>query len=358
MTEIRMEPIGDASAWQGAELEADRSWEYVLNEAHLAELEHAFGAVKQRQLGLLDITRAAFVLPTLGKVLERIADDLRTGRGFALLRGFPVHAYPFDELELLYWGLCSHIGVGLTQNSQAGFIHYVTDGALRPKQGKRAVGLPKESLLHVDLMDVVSLLCVRQAPDDPPSRVASSSTIYNEILRRRPDVLARLYDGFEWDRMDEHGEAESATSGYRVPVYSQTNGVVSCRYNRNWINSAAVRKDCPHSPDDNAILDLIDEVAFETCFEFPFHAGDIQFCNNYTVMHGRAAHQVVREEDQKRVLMRIWLDLPEFRQFADEALVRYGIGRHGQLGWTAEDVRRGRNRTARSRQSDGVIALA
>lgn len=357
MTKIWTEPITDASAWHGAGLQSDQSWEYRLEDVHLADLDRALSAVKRDGLRLAEVTRQAFPLPALAPVLSNVADDLRAGRGFALLRGFPVEAYPFEDLEILYWGLCSHIGTGLTQNSEAGFIHYVTDGARRPKQGKRGVGFPKESTLHVDLMDIVSLLCVRQAPDDPPSRVASSITVYNEILRRRPDALARLYDGFEWDRMDEHGEGEAATSGYRVPLYSQAHGVVSCRYNRNWINSAAVRKDSPLSAEDGEILDLIDEVAFETRFEFPFHAGDIQFCNNYTVLHGRAAHQVEPAEERKRVLMRIWLDMPGFRQFADEAVVRYGIGRHGQIGWSAEEMLAGGNRTARVRRDDGAVAL-
>ena len=357
MTEIRMEPIEDASAWRGADLQADRSWEYVLDEAHCVELDAALQAVDRRGLRLAEITRATFPLPSLGETLKRVANELQTGRGFALLRNFPIGDYAREALEKMYWGLCSHIGIGVTQNSEAGFIHYVTDGALRPQQGKRGVGLPKETMLHVDLTDVASLLCVRQAPDDPPSRVASSTAVYNEILGQCPQRLARLYEGFEWDRMGEHGDDESATSGYRVPLYSQANGVVSCRYNRHWMQSAADRKKSSISAQDNAILDFIDAVAFETCFEFPFKPGDIQFCNNYTVMYGRGAHAMVPEENRKRLLLRIWLDLPSFRPFSDEAIVHYGIGYHGRLGWTAEDVLSGRSESPRLRRADGGVAL-
>ena len=357
MDGIKIQPITDASAWDGADLASDRTWEYLLTDAHRADLDRALHAVKKLGLQLAEVGRAAFPLPSLAGMLATIAADLRSGRGFALLRGFPVDAYSYDDLELMYWGLCSHIGAGLTQNGEAGLIHYVTDGARRPSQGKRGVGFPRESPLHVDLMDIVSLLCVRQAPDDPPSRVASSTTVYNEILRRRPEALRRLYEGFEWDRMDEHGAAETATSGYRVPLYSQRDGVVSCRYNRHWINSAALRKDCPLSPGDSAILDFIDKAACEACFEFALNPGDIQFCNNYTVFHGRAAHEVEPEEERKRVLLRIWLDMPNCRPFSDAAIVRYGIGRHGQLGWTAEEMLDGRSKTIRARRTDGAIAL-
>ena len=358
MTDMRMEPIEEASAWRGADLERDRSWEYGLEAEHVADLEAALGAVKQRGLSVAEVTREAFPLPSLAPMLARIAGNLRTGHGFALLRGFPVEAHPFEDLELMYWGLCVHLGTGMTQNSDGGLIHYVTEGKLKPSQGKRGVGFPRKAPLHVDLMDAVSLLCVRQAPDDPPSWLASSMAVYNEILRRRPDALGLLYQGFEWDRMDEHGDGEAPTSGYRVPIFSQTGGKVSCRYNRNWISSAAERKQRPFSADEASLFDLIDDVAEEVKFELPFHAGDIQFCNNYTVFHGRAAHEVEPVEERRRVLMRIWLDMSDFGPFADESIVRYGIGRHGQLGWTAADVLAQCTQSTRPRRDDGAPLLS
>ncbi len=354
---MRMEPVTDASAWTGAELEVERSWEYVLSDAHRDELEAALTQVKSQGHGIPAVNKDAFPLPTLGAVLAKVGDDLRDGRGFALLRRFPVEGYEYDDIALMYWGLCSHIGTGITQNGEAGFIHYVTDGALRPSQGKRGVGFPKESKLHVDLTDIVTLLCVKQAPDDPPSRISSATTIYNRVLAERSGDMARLYEGFEWGRQGEHGEGETASSGYKVPFFSEKGGQVSCRYNRNWINNGLTYKDSVMPDADAELLDFIDGVANETRLEFPFHTGDVQFCSNYTVLHGRAAHAVVSEEERKRVLMRIWLDMPDFREFSDEAIVRHGIGRHGQLGWTAEEVIAGRNETARPRRADGAVRL-
>ena len=45
---------------------------------------------------VLDITREAFPLPTLGPELAAIADDLVNGRGMVLLRGVPVERYGKD----------------------------------------------------------------------------------------------------------------------------------------------------------------------------------------------------------------------------------------------------------------------
>ena len=352
---IRTEPIDGASAWTGEELKLDRRWEYPLDDADRVELDGALARVKDTPLE--KITRDAFPLPRLSRRIAALSGDLRYGRGFALLRGFPTKGYVYKDIERMYWGFCTHIGQGLTQNGEASFIHYVTDGKLRPEQGRRGVGFPRESKLHIDLTDVVSLLCVRQAPDDPPSRVSSSMTLYNQILRSRPDALVRLYEGFEWDRMDEHGPGETPTSGYKVPVFSQKDNIVSCQYNRNWINNAAKRNGAPLTEEENAIFDLMDKISAETCFEFPFQTGDIQFCNNYNCFHGRAAHAIVDEEERKRVLMRIWLDMENPRAFADEAIIRCGNSRHGQMGWTPAEMLSGANTEPRARRADGAIKI-
>ena len=85
------------------------------------------------------------------------------------------------------------------------------------------------------------------------------------------------------------------------------------------------------------------EISAASCLEFPFHTGDIQFANNFTVLHGRAGHEEVPDEDRKRVLLRLWLDFPECR-----------LVRHGQLGRTAQDLLAQRHLQPRARRPDGV----
>ena len=70
--------------------------------------------------------------------------------------------------------------------------------------------------------------------------------------------------------------------------------------------------------------------------------------------HGRAGHEPVAEEHRKRLLLRVWIDLPEVRPFADEGRVRYGVIRHGKLGWTAADLLAGNHHTPHRRRADGV----
>jgi hypothetical protein len=106
-----------------------------------------------------------------------------TGRGIVVLSGFPVNQ-PDDDIERMYYLLCEHIGVCVTQNCGATLIHHVTLGPKAPKMGKRGVGSAGHVGLHVDLTDVVGLLCVRQNPDNPPSHAASTLALYNELKAR------------------------------------------------------------------------------------------------------------------------------------------------------------------------------
>ena len=353
---MHSQTITDASAWKGSDVVADRSWEHQLDAAQVSALEQALEQVRGEEL--VDISADNFNIASLAPIVETIQTELRTGRGFAVLKGFPV-GHDLGDLERLYWGLLAHVGNGVTQNSDASLIHYVTDGKLRPNQGGRGVGNPGKSGLHVDLADYVSLLCVRQASDNPPSWLGSAANAHNRLLHERPDLLEILYQGFEWDRMGEEGDHDQPSSGYRVPVFSAADGLVSVRYNRAWMAAAGRRHDRRWTDEERAALDALDEILHQDRVDVDFREGDIQFVNNYTVLHGRDAHELEPDEQQKRLLMRIWVnDDAHPRPVADEAIVRHGVIRHGNLGWQVPEIQAGLVGTARSRRPDGAVMLA
>ena len=348
----------DRAAWTGSDLEGDSSWSHHLTEEHVAELVSALDGVNSKGLQLGEIGAQEFPLPTLAPLMNEVAAELQDGLGFSVLHGLPVERFGLDDLEKMYWGLCTHVGTGITQNSDASLIHYVTDGTLRPNQGTRGVGNPQKSSLHVDLTDCVSLLCVHQAQDDPPSWLGSSVRVHREFENRAPEMLPMLYAGFAWDRLEENGDDESAASQYRVPVFSIADGRVSCRYNRYWMAMAARREADGWTAEEKAALDLFDEIAHENRFELEFQPGDIQFVNNYSVLHGRAGHELEAHEADKRLLMRIWVDFAKARPMIDESIVRYGIVRHGQLGWTATQREAGEHLSStHARRADGAPLL-
>jgi hypothetical protein len=337
-TTIYKNEITDASAWQPSELCPSQTWSVTLTDEHVDELLSGLDQVQGFHIA--EINPANFPIPACQNVIEQIYDELRVGRGFALMHGFPVDGIAKADISRMYWGFCSHLGGAVTQNSDGGLIHHVTEGRLRPNQGTRSVGHPGHVSLHADLADAMTLLCVRQASDSPRSQLVSSSTIHNALRERHSDKLHRLYDGFPWDRQNEHDKTETPTTVYPVPVFSQTNDLVSSRYNRNWISKAADRAG-GLSPEDETLLNLLDELAQEFCFSFDFQPGDVQFANNYIVWHGREAHTPAKGENDTRLLMRIWLNLDDIRAFANELIIRHGVIKHGKLGWSAADVLKG-----------------
>jgi hypothetical protein len=330
--------VADASAWRAADLDRDKSWCVTLTPPQIAEIDAALHACKARGLTLPRIGREDFPLPSLDPVLRRAVADLRDGRGVFLLRGFPVAAYSMEDLQTVFWGVGTHIGTGVTQNARREIVGHITDlGAVKGRT--RAFASTSEGKLHVDLSDVVGLMCIRPAKQGGTSIASSSMSVFNAFLAEAPELLPLLFRGLPWDRREEHGEGENAI-GPVVPLFSEAAGKLSCRYNRRFIEVAAERAGAPFAGNELRMLDLFDEIAGrrELAYRMRLEPGDMQFLNNYTVLHAREAYEDWPEHDRKRYLLRLWLEVDGLRPFVDEATVRFGVIRYGELGKPAADL--------------------
>ena len=76
----------------------------------------------------------------------------------------------------------------------------------------------------------------------------------------------------------------------------------------------------------NEALDLLAAVAEETCLYCPFEPGDIQLLNNHVVFHGRTAYEDDADAGQERLLLRLWLAMPNSRRLP--AGHRPAVGQH------------------------------
>jgi len=276
---------------------------------------------------------------SLRALVARIRDDLRDGRGFILLDGFPIEDLSIDEIRLMYWGLCLQLGTCVSQDARAALVADVWDRGQKKTPLTRAYGSRRKSSLHVDLADAVGLLCVRQARGGAATTLASSMTVYNEFLREHPELLPALYGGFHWDRFGESRAEESPVSERPIPIFSYSNGQLSCRYNRSWITGAFDRAGKRMSNAETLLFDFFDEAAERNRLELDLAPGQLYFANNYTVLHGRAAYEEEPQDlGEKRHLLRVWLNLADFRSFTEEALVRFGLISHGNLGWTGDEL--------------------
>lgn len=69
-----------------------------------------------------------------------------------------------------------------------------------------------------DCADVVSLLCLRNAKEGGHSSWSSSITVYNEILKRRPDLAHLLAGPWFFDRKGEVPEGKQGF--FEIPVFN------------------------------------------------------------------------------------------------------------------------------------------
>ena len=78
---------------------------------------------------------------------------------------------------------------------------------------------------HCDAADVVALLCLNTAKRGGASRIVSSVSVFNELAKRRPDLVARLFEPFHLDIRDEDGVL--AAVDQMVGRHGQIHGLVN-----------------------------------------------------------------------------------------------------------------------------------
>ena len=291
--------------WRGIEQSRRSDWIIALSEAERAELERAAASV--RGLKLDDVDRANFGLPTLGPRLGRIGLELAEGRGFVLLRGAPIGGRSADDLALMYWGIGTHLGVGVSQSAAGDRLGHVIDRGTGDTERYYTRGGALE--FHMDPVDVVGLLCLRHARSGGASRIASALAIHNAILAERPDLLALLYRGF-YNSRRAHGET---TSPARVPVFAEGGNGLECYLLPITIRQA-IEEGYALSAAEQEALDFVGDVADrpDIRLDMEFHEGDIQFLNNRSILHARTDYVDDPDPALKRHLLRLWLMMPDW----------------------------------------------
>jgi hypothetical protein len=335
---IHLLPQENASAWRVADLRDDQSWTYRLTAENITDIDAALKNARQRGLAFPEIEQKDFPLPSMQPLLQRLREGVLRGRGFALVKGLPIERYSDEEASMIFWGIGTHLGIGVTQNAAGDLLGQVYDRGLNYSQRTvRAYQVRAELSMHCDNSDLVGLLCLRQAKSGGKTLLTSSMSVYNEILRTHPEYLGVLFSGFVYDRKGEQGPDELPFS-QKIPVFSVNNGVLSCRYARSYIEHARQSTGIELTPIEREVLDYFDSVALreDLRFEFSMEPGDMQFANNYTVLHGRTEYEDYPEPERKRHLLRLWLEVPGVRDIASD-IVRYGFTRFGNHGKSARE---------------------
>lgn len=330
---IPTSPIDDPAAWSAQELGADPSWAHELTAPELAELDAAVRGALTRGLETLKFDRADFPLPTLAPRLERMVHELEHGRGCVLIRGLDVAGRDEAWVKALYWGLGVHVGLPISQNAQGQLIGHVTDSG-RDYMAKNVRGYTTRARLrpHCDPADTVGLLCWHPAKSGGESLMTSAVSIFNEILKTRPDLLVPLFNGFHFDLRGEGATDDpEETTFHRVPVFSYHEGRLSARFNQKTIEDGQKKRGEPLTDLEQEAVDLVGKLAMADGlrYDMTFRQGDVQILNNHSVMHSRNEFEDHPELERKRNLFRMWINLRSGRPLAPNFAERLNTGPRG-----------------------------
>ena len=231
--------------WRSRDIANPESWTVTLSENERKEIHEALRQAKARGVSLIDIRREDFPLPEFSKKLQALERELIDGRGFALLRGVERERYSQAEMELLYWGIGTHLGAPWPQNHHGHVLGDVTD---QGKSGRDPTSRGNEIgrvrfPYHSDGSDLVGLLCLQTARSGGTSTVANAVAIHNDLVREAPELAAALYHPQPFDFRGE--EPAGGRPWYEVPVFSDYDGRLFTRYIRPYIQSSQRHAEAP-----------------------------------------------------------------------------------------------------------------
>ncbi len=322
------------AAWYGPAMAASSDWITRFSGAELAEIESAAQNLCEAGTDLAQLNAAHHPLPVLAPRLRRILHDVLDGRGFVLLRGLPVQRWSRHQAAAAFMLIGAHLGRARPQNAKGHLLGHVKDMGLNSSDpAVRIYQTSERQTFHTDSADIVGLLCLQTARSGGQSALVSSTTMFNEMRKRRPDLAALLFQPLATDRRGEVAPGQQPF--FSIPVFSWYAGELSAIYQRQYIDSAQRFADAPRlTPATVEALDLFDALSNDPALNFlmDLEPGDIQLVHNHTLLHDRTAFVDWPEPERRRHLLRLWLAPPEARMLPPVFAERYGSVAPGERG--------------------------
>ncbi len=307
-SEVR--PLEAHADWTAVDVADATRWTHQLTDGEIAELEAALSMARSHTVEVLDVGTDTFPLPTLGPVLGAIAHELINGRGFHRISGLPVERVGFDDASWMFWGIGLHLGVPWPQNVKGHLLGDVKDQGKRPDdptaRGNELGGVAQA--FHSDGSDLVGLLCLDPGVSGGESLIANAVGAHNALVTTDPELAAVLYDGLPYDFRGE--QRDGGTPFYQVPAFSEHGDRLFVRYIRPYIEASQRHDDAPRlTSAQRAAMDAYDALIHDPAHrvEMTFASGDMQFVNNYHVLHGRRSYVDDPDAGRVRWLKRLWL---------------------------------------------------
>ncbi|MEI6152417.1 MAG: TauD/TfdA family dioxygenase [Chitinophagia bacterium] len=310
-------------AWKSEEIENHKDLIHYLTPEDLIDIDFVAKNLLAKGETIDTISAEDFQFKKLKYFLNNFTEtNLKRGLGFGVIRGFPVDKYSDELAGMLFWGMGTCMGLPVSQNSMGHRLGHVFDQGLEyEKMNVRGYQTNHKLNYHTDSSDLVGLMCLRKAQEGGLSSVACAHSIFNTILETHPESLPILFAGFQYDRRGEAAPFQEEISDRR-PVFSITNGQLSVAYVRQAIKTARIKTGIAFSQEELDALNHFDAAAAnsDNVFSMMLEPGDIQFCNNYLVLHSRTEYKDHSDPSKHRHMLRLWLKLEAIRSLDDRQI--------------------------------------
>jgi alpha-ketoglutarate-dependent taurine dioxygenase len=303
--------VRDGRAWRRESL-SPRDWLVTMPPRGLDELEAVLRQVKRDPLPTLLLSPDQFELSACAQAMDEVRARVSGGIGLTVVGRLPVERYEPEENRVLCWLLSQLLERPVAQAWNGAMLYDVRDTGKTLEYGVRRSVTNLDLTFHTDgpWLDLpphlVGLYCINPAQEGGVSRFVSLGTVHNELRRRHPDLLPRLYRPFPWDRQAEHAPDDSKV-GWQ-PVFEYDGRSLLGRFNERLIESGAELAGAPLDAESRDALEAMRAVvdAPELWVEFTIERGQIQFINNRAFAHSRTDFRDAPEPHRKRHLLRVW----------------------------------------------------
>ena len=308
--QLAPEDIEVKKSWRRESIAPD-GWLIPLPVDCVAELDEVAAAVRATPRPVDTLDPADFSLRACTAVMASVRAKLETDTGLAVVDRFPVERYSHAENLAIGWLLAAMLGQVVAQKANGTRLYDVKDSGQALGYGVRRSVTNLGQPFHTDggwlwkAPAFVGLFCLESAMEGGLSRFVSLVTAHHELRRRRPDLLARLYQPFHWDRQGEH--APDAPRVSRQPVFEFEGGTLASRYYEDYVRNGS--KMAGEELDDEgtqalvAIREIVDDPA--NWVEFRIEKGQLQYLNNRQFAHSRTAF-TDPGPGQGRHMLRLW----------------------------------------------------
>ena len=232
--------------------------------------------------------------------------------------------YTTKQAAIAFRAGSAPLGQPVSQNGKGHILGHVTNlGLAFSDPETRGYQTNAQLAFHTDYSDIVGLLCLKVPKAGGASSLASSTTVWNEMVKRRPDLARALMDPVCYTRWGEIAPGQKRYS--EVPVFSPCSDRMIVFFNaRRTIMKAQAFAEVPRITSAQLeALDLLESIVHDRdiYMDMVFRPGDMQFLCNHYLLHTRTGYEDWPEPERRRHLLRLWLaceDGPELPAFMTE----------------------------------------